>query len=603
MKICNTCKLEKSLDDFANDKSKKTGKSNKCKQCAIEYSRKYYAKKTGNEFTKHRKFIRDTADLKRKLYEKHDPDLYDYSITIFVDKYTPIQYICKIHGIVEQPYKNHLKIGCPYCRGWHGKSNKKVSEEEFKERNKGRKYDYDKVVFTQNIHDLVIIGCPDHGDFPQRAYAHLYGAECPKCANEQRGESNRKKTDEFITELPHNYLDLYDYTHTIYKNRKTKIIYFCKICQRFVDQNPVLHVRAGCQYCNGRGESKHNFETFSIKGHKRHKNFYIYDKVSFNTIQDKVIIVCPKHGDFEQQASAHINNGAGCPKCALENNVSYKQKEIQDFIEEYYNGEILSNYRGFDHKETDIYMPKLKIGIEYHSHYYHRHQVLEDVYYHKNKADIAQKYGFKLFQIFEKDWANKKDIVKSRILNALGLSNRIYARKCKIVSITHSLKKDFLNQHHIQGNDSTSTVYYGLTYENELVACMTFGAPRYNKKYKWELVRFCSKKNTTILGGAGRLLSHFKNKHEGSIISYADRCWSNGDLYNQLGFKLLKINDPGYFYFHVANKKILSRLKCRKHNLRIFLPKYDDDLSQEDLMTLNGYDKIYDAGSLRYVIE
>ncbi|MBR4316253.1 MAG: hypothetical protein IKP65_04695 [Alphaproteobacteria bacterium] len=91
----------------------------------------------------------------------------------------------------------------------------------------------------------------------------------------------------------------------------------------------------------------------------------------------------------------------------------------------------------------------------------------------------------------------------------------------------------------MQGKDNSS-IKLGLFHENELVSVMTFGKPRFNKNYQYELIRFASKLGYQIIGGASKLLTCFINQyHPESIISYADRRYSNGELYEAIGFELI----------------------------------------------------------------
>ena len=73
---------------------------------------------------------------------------------------------------------------------------------------------------------------------------------------------------------------------------------------------------------------------------------------------------------------------------------------------------------------------------------------------------------------------------------------------------------------------------------------MTFSKPRFNKNYDYELLRLCSKKFTNIVGGASKLFKYFISKYKGSIISYTNRRFSNGNIYRQLGFSELKNSKP-----------------------------------------------------------
>ena len=133
--------------------------------------------------------------------------------------------------------------------------------------------------------------------------------------------------------------------------------------------------------------------------------------------------------------------------------------------------------------------------------------------------------GYKLIHIFEHEWINKQEIIKSKLKALFGVEQeRIYARKCIIKEISNKEKNDFLNQFHIQGEDK-SKVKLGLFFADELVAIMTFGKPRFNKNYEYELIRYATSKH--VIGGASKLLKYFEHVYKPkSIITYADRRFS-----------------------------------------------------------------------------
>ena len=110
-------------------------------------------------------------------------------------------------------------------------------------------------------------------------------------------------------------------------------------------------------------------------------------------------------------------------------------------------------------------------------------------------------------------------------------------------------------------------------YNDELVAIMSFGKSRFSNKYEWEMLRFCTKLNYHIPGGAGKLLKHFERTHKPkSLVSYADRRWSNGNMYKQLGFTLDHVSAPDYWYFNSYSNMILkSRMQFQKHMLKNIL--------------------------------
>jgi hypothetical protein len=126
---------------------------------------------------------------------------------------------------------------------------------------------------------------------------------------------------------------------------------------------------------------------------------------------------------------------------------------------------------------------------------------------------------------------------------------------------------------------------------------MSFCKPRFNKKYEWELSRYATSKH--VIGGAGKLLKYFECKYlPKSIITYADRSYSQGNLYNQLGFKFLYLSEPNYCWSN--GNKLFSRYQCQKSKLKKLLKNFDEHKSETENMVINGYFKIFDCGNLVY---
>lgn len=318
---------------------------------------------------------------------------------------------------------------------------------------------------------------------------------------------------------------------------------------------------------------------------------------------------CVKCGnEFEQHihTSTHIGGIRNCPRCLVcypyTQGFSYMEIEVFDFIKSVYNGNIISNSRKIiSPYEIDLYFSEKRLAIEFDGLFWHSDAKNKDNYYHLNKTELCEKQGIQLIHVFEDEWIEKQEIVKDRIKSILGIyEKRIYARKCIIKEVNSKESNQFLEANHLQGKDGAS-IRYGLFYQDELVSVMTFGKPRFNKNYEWELIRFASKLGTQIVGGANKLLKFFKKNHDGSIISYADRRYSIGKLYESMGFKLLSVSAPNYWWTKQRQK--LSRYQCQKHKLSVILKdSFNPELSETENMMFNGYDKIYDCGNLVYVL-
>ena len=114
----------------------------------------------------------------------------------------------------------------------------------------------------------------------------------------------------------------------------------------------------------------------------------------------------------------------------------------------------------------------------------------------------------------------------------------------------------------------------------------------------YELSRFCNKLNTNVIGGANKLLKHFiKTYHPKEIISYADRRWSKGNLYETLGFELTHVNKPNYSY--IINKTRKHRFGFRKEILK--KEGFDTiNKTEHQIMLDRNIYRIYDCGTKTY---
>ncbi len=267
-----------------------------------------------------------------------------------------------------------------------------------------------------------------------------------------------------------------------------------------------------------------------------------------------------------------------------------EQQELQDFVTSL-NVEVQINDRNvISPKELDIYLPEHNVAIEYNGIYWHS----EDKKRHLTKYNLCKEKNIHLIQIWDVEWKTKKDIVKSIIKNKLGMSQKIHARKCKIVSIDSSIAKKFLDDNHIQGNVNSS-VRLGLMFENELVSVMTFGKSRFDKKYTHELLRFCNKLNTNVVGSFSKLLKHALNTVDMKTIqTFCDIRIFDGTVYEKNGFSFERQSTPGYFYY--KSGLIKSRYEFQKHKLIDLLPVFDPTMSESDNCAANGWLRCWDCG-------
>ena len=286
-------------------------------------------------------------------------NLYDYSLVEYKNNKTKIKVICKEHGIFETRPDQHINInrksGCPKCA-----NNILYTTEEFiKKANHihNNKYDYSKVEY-KNAHIKIKIICTKHGEFTQKPSRHLQGDGCSKCSRKYQYNN-----DEFIEKANKIHNNTYDYSLVKYTKGQNKIKIICKKHGVF-EQKASSHLQGfKCPNCYN-DKRTYTTEQFIELSKIKHGNFYDYNLVEYVHSGKKVKIICPIHGEFEQNAGAHIR-GVGCLDC----NSSKGEKEIRLYLER--NNIIFNTQQTFENCKDDrylpfdFYLPEYNICIEY----------------------------------------------------------------------------------------------------------------------------------------------------------------------------------------------------------------------------------------------
>jgi hypothetical protein len=353
---------------------------------------------------------------------------------------------------------------------------------------------------------------------------------------------------------------------------------------------------------------KYSGESSELLKKSLNTRFDEYKKTILSQFNDLNIIDIPKEGDFKIL----------CNKCNKEYEIkgpllrlryfrykietclhcnplsSYKysdQKEILETLSKYFDVEV-GDRNILNGKEIDLLIREKNVAIEFNGVYWHS-ELFKDKNYHLNKKETCEKKNINLIHIWEDDWLYKKEIVISRLLNILGVTEKkVMARKCEIRDVTFKESKEFLESNHLQGNIN-SKYRFGLYYEDELISLMTFGKMRVSLGAKseedtWELYRFSSKINYNVVGSFSKLLKYFeKTVKPKKIVTYANRDWSmNENVYEKNGFEFVHNTTQNYWYFD-KNLKKYHRFSFRKDKIKN--------------LNLDEYLKVWDCGSKKYI--
>lgn len=339
--------------------------------------------------------------------------------------------------------------------------------------------------------------------------------------------------------------------------------------------------------------------------HRAHAAFQQLEIVK--STETGYVVVCTKcNSEFTRTRQYFSENKWPRLLCRTCQPINTRDSQIERDIKEYieslnvgpvqYNDRVALNNRS----EIDVYFPDIKLGFEINGLYWHSESVLSSLSLNIKKDHAkylqARASGITLITIYEDEWLNSKDIVKSRLAGLLGKNKCIGARKTRVCEITSKEANHFLRENHLQSS-GRSNVRLGLKYCNELIAVMTFSKENISRKTDcWEINRFCNKLGHTIIGGASKLFSYFcSNWKPPQVISYSDNRWGNGELYKKLGMDFVYTTTPNYWYFKPNELVRYHRYSLRK-------TKSDDqNLTEWQNRQLQGWNRIWDCGHSKWI--
>ena len=548
-------------------------------------------------------------------FKKVHQDRYDYTKSIFLRSEDKIEIICSKHGPFFQKAFNHLNgCGCPKCitdKFWNETKLRKEIINHYGDKYNLKNFsvgkNYEKMeLFCNCCNTSFLISRETLTRFPKILCKNCKKLNVAKCLD--------------IANTKHK--NFYDYSKFVFNDVMEKSIIICPIHGEFLQQvSSHIYEGKGCPKC---AKERTLFKTKSLNQnindlnntHNNGLKVYDYSLIKEGTKAfDKVQIICSIHGEFSQILNNH-KNGAGCPKC---NSKGGKwQFEIVNFLKNEGIENILEYNRNTISNELDIYLPDHNLAIELNGNIFHSYgktfpnnymDLRKNIKTHQMKSFECFEKNINLLQILDLDWNNpkKKEIWKSVIKTKLNKDiYKVHARKLQVIDLnTHcDFINTFLEDNHLQGSCQAS-IKLGLQDPKTgiVYSIMTFGKSRFNKNIEYELLRFCNAKFHSVRGAASKLLKAFERAYKPrSLVSYANRDWSQGNLYKVIGFEYIHTSEPNYFY--IKQNQIISRIQAQKHKLKDFLESrneiFNENLSERDNMINNGYRIYYNSGNSVY---
>lgn len=488
-------------------------------------------------------------------------------------------------------------------------STKKSNSLQFIEKSQaihGNIYDYSESTYITS-HTPLTIKCRIHGPFLQKPSKHLSGQGCRSCGTRSAANKLRGSLDDFVSKCNLLYDNKYDYSRVVYVNRHTSVDIICPIHGLF-QHTPANHLNgSGCRMCRHahiaqvRTDSQ---DDFIIKATAAHGDKYDYSQTNYYRSQEHVSILCKSHGSFQQMPYCHIA-GQGCPKCSTSS--SSQEDLISDYIISLGYKVVVRHRPAFlNGRELDIYIPEKNLAIEYCGSVFHHSSTGEfltnflrktskEKYCHYNKWKDCRDNGIRLITIYDFKWFENKEKYLQLIRHSLGLSQKIYARKCIIEEVDNSIAYSFHKENHIESfhvpyKNSRS---YGLVFNGTLLMVSTIGEiyDQQSRSFKLKLQRISTLHGHAVVGGITRMASHIARIH-GSFIYQTTN--DTGSVYKST-CKSLSLR---YWWVERSHsRKYYTRNYCQKHLLKQnFGQDFLENDTETSYMERLGYIKVYDSG-------
>lgn len=317
----------------------------------------------------------------------------------------------------------------------------------------------------------------------------------------------------------------------------------------------------------------------------KHNGKYDYSKVKYVNATTDVCIICPEHGEFLQTSGHHLS-GEGCSKCAI--TTPKAEKEIIDCISpievEQHNRKILNG------KEIDLYIPSLKIGIEYNGLYWHSTDNGKGRRYHENKIDKCNSNGVGLITIFEDEWLNKRKVCEyklRRILRSINPQN-VSKEKCVFKEIKDKKTINDFIAHNALLESVLFSFAIGAFYDNELISLLVL------KKYgdTFTIKCICSNNDFDEYNFEEEILGFFiKNYTFKELVYFANKNWlcnQFDNLYTRYGFDMVKSIPPKSMYY---NRKLAPYKNFSKEE---YLNNEPNDIN---------WITVWDCGTIKYSLK
>jgi len=396
------------------------------------------------------------------------------------------------------------------------------------------------------MHQKISYYCPICNNIKESQIVHVLNghSKCKACAGKKKRTQNEAEQELLKKSIIFNQF--------VYQNNETIIEYKCTGCGK-LKQNKFIEIINGHTLCKSCGIKKisqnQNLSQEEIEKRLKHIGVifkpFVYEKRRTTNIEIK----CVECGEFFETAINNMFDRRGSRMCRrCQQSTSTGENELKNFI-------ISCGFDIVENKkvsgiEIDILIPSKQIAFEYNGTYYHN-DIAKHKNYHYDKITVCQNNDIRLIYVWDYEWLNNREQIKSYIKAQLGLcEHKVFARDCTIQEIDLKTAKPLLEYH--QQKSVTASNYIGLFHKSELVLVMLLNKISKNiftqtPAAEWEVKREVCKEGYSVIGGKSKVFKYFIRKYNPkSVVAYVDRSKFTGKSYEIMGFELKHINPSRY---------------------------------------------------------
>lgn len=527
------------------------------------------------------------------------------------------------------------------------------------------KFTYELTDYITAKHKITLT-CAEHGNFTTSVQTHLYGnGGCPACATRATAQAKILSAEQLKDKAAPIHGDTYTYTNNRHPDNVHLIEIICKKHGPFY-QRAASHLQgSGCKKCGIERRAdirRGSTSRFLKRAREVHGDRYNYKFVEYTGCQDKVKVVCDKHGVFLITPNDHIR-GKGCKKCAnAKHSISveqYKkrlsescnslgvqysivdetyvaqrhpvdvtcpehglftvssarlllgrvscpkcttttgQQKIISWLDKHGIEYLVNDYTLLLKQQVDILIPQAKLALEFNGIYWHSTLKRPNRRYHLEKTLACEAQGYDLIHIWEDQWEDDKEF--SKILQLL--SSRVLDSRrvgARKCQVKEILKDTYSNfcSKYHLLGTASASIHLGLYFKGELIAVVGCVA----RKNETLLVRYTVKHGTTVAGGLAKLLKTVSRP----IVTYCELSYFSGRSYLLAGFEnKTKRLQPDLWYIRPSNCKREFRRKFQKHKLIKLFGEENVDLSltEKEICANNGWYQLFSCGHRKFVLE